>query len=63
MPTIIVQTANVTVGRTLDAIYCDGNRRLPVATVGWPCSTPEFLRKHLRSTVCAIRLHSLFSCL
>jgi len=51
MPMIIVQTANVTVGRTLDAIYCDGNRRLPVPTVGWPCSTPEFLRKHPRSTV------------
>ena len=47
MPMIIVQTANVTVGRTLDAIYCDGNRR----SVGWPCSTPEFLGKHLRSTV------------
>ena len=47
---VIVQTA-VAVGRTLDAIYCDGNRRLPVPTVGWPCSTPEFLRKHLGSTV------------
>jgi len=51
MPTVIVQTANVTAGRTLDATYCNGNRRWPVPTVGWPCSTPEFLRKHLGSIV------------
>ena len=33
MPMVIVQTANVTVGRTLDAIHCNGNRRLPVPTL------------------------------
>ena len=47
MPMVIVQTANVTVGRTLNAIYCDGNRRLPVPTVGMSDQAAQPIQLHL----------------